>query len=91
MKLSTHESYRLAVEGERLSGIPPALVVAPDSPGAPLRESPPRVRADGWEADFVVRPGERAVSLLLQGGGPALVRGFSIAIQPSDPRTGPIR
>ena len=84
-------SYRLAVEGERLADTPPALIVAPDSPGAPLRESLPRLRADGWEADFDVRPGERAVSLLLRGGGPALVRGFSIAIQPSDPRPGPIR
>jgi hypothetical protein len=84
-------SYRLAVEGERLAGTPPALIVAPDVAGAPLRESLPRLRADGWEADFVVRPGERAVSLLLRGGGPALVRALSIAIQPSDPRTGPIR
>src|SRR4029450_9834103 len=52
-------SYRLAVEAERLAGPPPALIVAPDSPGAPLRESPPRLRAFGWEADFVVRTGER--------------------------------
>jgi hypothetical protein len=84
-------SYRLSVEAERLAGEPPVVVVAPDEPGAPLRESPSEPRADGWDAGFVVRPGERAVSVLLRGGGPALLRGFSLAVQPPGAGTGPIR
>jgi len=81
--------YRLAVSAERLAGEPPALIVAPDSPGAPIRVSPAQPRADGWDVAFAVRPGERAVSLLLRGGGPALVRDFSLTIQPSDAPAGP--
>jgi hypothetical protein len=81
--------YGLAVSAERLAGDPPALIVAPDPPGAPFRVSPSRPRTDGWEASFVVRPGERAVSLLLRDGGPALVRDFSLTVQPSDPHAGP--
>jgi hypothetical protein len=74
--------YRLTVEGQSLAGEPPALVVAPDGPEAPVRMSPSRPVATGWDADFVVRPGETAVSLILQGGGPALVRVLALEVQP---------
>ena len=74
--------YRLVVEGQSLSGEPPALVVGPDRPEAPVRLSPSRPTPGGWEADFVVLPGESAVSLILKGGGPALVRGLAVTLQP---------
>jgi hypothetical protein len=72
--------YRLVVDGQSLGGEPPALGVAPDGPEAPVRVVPARPFATGWEADFVVRPGERAVSLILRGGGPALVRALSLEV-----------
>ena len=67
---------------------PPALVVGPDRPEAPVRAVavPPRARGVGGR--FQVRPGERAVSLMLQGGGPALVRGLAVLVQP--PAAGPV-
>ena len=75
--------YRLTVEGQSLGGELPALGVAPDSPQAPVRVAPARPAATGWEADFVVRPGERAVSLILVRGGPALVRALSLTVKPT--------
>ena len=78
-------SYRLTVEGRPLAGEPPALVVAPDGSEAPVRVSASRRVATGWEADFVVRPGERAVSLILKGGGPALVRALTLEVHPRAP------
>jgi hypothetical protein len=82
--------YRLAVLGEALGpdGAGPPLVVAPDHPGAPARVSPARPAPAGWEADFEVRPGERAVSLRLRGGGPILLKGLRLSVQPGG--TGPV-
>jgi hypothetical protein len=82
--------YRLALLGETLDPDPagPPLVVAPDPAGAPVRVSPARPVPSGWEADFEVRPGERAVSLRLRGGGPILLKGLRLAVQPAG--TGPV-
>jgi hypothetical protein len=75
-------AYRLVVGAESLTGSPPTLVVAGDSPGAPVRLSTLRAAGPGWEASFVVLPGERAVNLLFRGGGPLLLRELTLAVQP---------
>ena len=80
--------YRLSLVAEALGGGDPALVVTPDRPGAPPRWGPARPVAGGWEADFEVRPGERAVGLRWLGGGPMLLKGLSLAVQPTGP--GPV-
>ena len=80
--------YRLSLAGEALGGGDPALVVTPDRPGAPPRWGAVRPVAGGWEADFEVRPGEHAVGLRLLGGGPMLLKGLRLAVQPTGP--GPV-
>jgi hypothetical protein len=80
--------YRLALSGESLGGQPPDLEVAPDRPQAPARVSRVRVVPGGLEAEFSVLPGEEASSLRLRGGGPALVRGLVLRVQP--PVAGPV-
>jgi hypothetical protein len=80
--------YRILVEADALGPEPPSLVVVPDEPGWPVRWAVVRPRTGGWGAEFIVRPGERAVTLLLQGGGPNLVRTVRLAVQP--PGGGPV-
>ena len=70
-------------------GAPPELEVVPDRPGAPARREPLVPRGGGFEAGFEVRPGERAVSLRLRGGGPILVLGLRLTVQPSG--AGPVQ
>jgi hypothetical protein len=79
--------YRLSVAGESL-GEPPELEVASDRNQAPVRASRTRVVPGGLEADFSVLPGDGAMSLALRGGGPALVRGLVLRVQP--PAAGPV-
>jgi hypothetical protein len=74
--------YRLTLVAESLGGEAPSLLVAPDSPGAPARVEPFRPATDGWEASLAVLPGERAVNLLLRGGGPLLLRELVLEVQP---------
>jgi hypothetical protein len=81
-------SYALSVEAEGLHGSPPSLRVLPDRPEAPVRRSELVSTASGWKASFTVRPGERAVNLLLVGGGPLLVRRLTLRLQPDAP--GPV-
>ena len=52
------------------------------APGRRCGSRPTRPGPSGWEADFEVRPGERAVSLRLRGGGPILLRGLRLSVQP---------
>lgn len=80
--------YRLSLVAEALGAGDPALVVTPDRPGAPPRRGAARPVAGGWEADFEVRPGERAVGLRWLGGGPMLLKGLRLAVQPTGP--GPV-
>jgi hypothetical protein len=75
--------YRLTVEGESLGRELPSLAVVSDRPGAPPRSSSSRPVPGGWEADFVVGPGERAVDLRLAGGSAGFVRAFDLGVQPA--------
>jgi hypothetical protein len=83
--------YRLLVGAGNLgsTGPPPELEVVPDRPGAPTRRVPLLPREEGLEAGFEVRPGERAVSLRLIGGGPVLVLDLRLTVQPSG--AGPVK
>ncbi len=76
--------YRMVLEGDPLSPERtfPRLVVSPDRPGAPDRFSPIRPGSSGWQADFDVRPAERAVTLRLRGGGPILLKRLKLSVQP---------
>jgi hypothetical protein len=65
-----------------LSSGAPTLVVAPDTPGAATRLSSFTAAPDGWTVSLVVLPGERAVNLLLKGGGPLLLRELVLEVQP---------
>jgi hypothetical protein len=82
-------SYRLELRMEFLgTGTLPRLVVAPDRPGAPVRSSPLLAGRRGWEASLAVQPGERAVNLLLKGGGPLVLVDVGLTVQP--PAKGPV-
>jgi hypothetical protein len=81
-------SYRLALVARDLAGAAPSLLVVPDRPGAVPRKTSFVPVASGWDTAFVVRPGERAVTLLLEGGGPLLVNELVLTLQPSRP--GPV-
>jgi hypothetical protein len=80
--------YRLSLVGEALGEGSPTLVVTPDRPGAPSRWGTASAVAGGWQADFEVRPGEPAVGLRLRGGGPMLLKGLRLSVQPAGP--GPV-
>jgi hypothetical protein len=75
-------SYRLELRAEILSGTLPTLVVVPDPPGTPVRTSAFQAGRLGWEAPLVILPGERAVNLLLKGGGPLVLVELRIAVEP---------
>ena len=81
-------SYRLTLVARDLAGAAPSLLVVPDRPGAVPRKTSFVPAASGWDTAFVVRPGERAVTLLLEGGGPLLVNELVLTLQPSRP--GPV-
>jgi hypothetical protein len=74
--------YRLELVAQSLASEPPTLLVVPDSPGAVARPSALGAAAAGWEASFVVQPGEPAVNLLLKGGGPLLLEELVLEVQP---------
>ncbi len=75
--------YRLKLLAQDLAvGEAPTLVVAPDTPGAATRSSSFTTTSDGWTASLVVLPAERAVNLLLKGGGPLLLRQLVLEVQP---------
>jgi hypothetical protein len=85
--------YRLSLVGQALGGAPPVVGVRPDRPQGPLRLSPVRAAAEGFEADVEVREGEDAVDLSLRGGGAILVTRLRlvrtrVGVQPSRP--GPV-
>jgi hypothetical protein len=76
--------YRLTVVGDVLGMGAPTVVVAPDRPLAPPRWTVARRVPEGWEADFEVRAGDRAVGLSLRGGGAILLRELRLRVQPPD-------
>lgn len=77
-------SYRLDVEAVDLSdGAAGLLGVAVDRPHAPWREVPLRPRPGGFTGTVDVPAGARAVNLRLRGGGPAVLSGLRLVVQPS--------
>jgi hypothetical protein len=67
-------SYRIAVDADLLGSAPPLLLVVTEGRAAETREAELQAIAGGLAARFAVAPGESAVSLVLAGGGPLLVR-----------------
>ncbi len=77
-------AYLLRVEGEDLAAEHPATVlqVRPEGPGGAAREHFFETTPAGLVARFECRPGERALSLALRGGGTFLVRSLVLIPQP---------
>jgi hypothetical protein len=76
-------SYRLELRAEFPGGgTLPKLLVAPDHAFGLPRTSALGAGPRGGEAPFVVLPGERAVNLLLKGGGPLVLVELAVAVQP---------
>jgi hypothetical protein len=71
--------YRLLLEVERLGGeqAAPALDARPEPASAP-RSEPCDGTEQGWQATFDVRPGERALTLSVRGGGPFVLRAVNL-------------
>jgi hypothetical protein len=80
--------YRLVLAAERLGASAPLVAILPDRPGAPVRLSPTREVGGGLEADVEVGPRDRAISLLLKGGGPILLKGLQLSAQPREAESG---
>jgi hypothetical protein len=76
--------YRLVVEADDLapSSEPGELEIRPDG-RAPARRTPLSRMAGGFEAAFDVWPGETAVTVLVRGGGPFLLKELRLEVQPS--------
>jgi hypothetical protein len=75
--------YRIVLGVENLAPKEsfPVLVVRPDVPGTPDRVWPLAPGGPGWSGTFEVLPGG-AVTLLIRGGGPFLLRSLSLEPQP---------
>jgi hypothetical protein len=80
--------YALRLEGEGFGGEPPHLELRSEGPRAGVRVSPLAEGQGGFWGSFEVREGEAAVTLLLRGGGPLLLR--SIRLQPQPLRPAPV-
>jgi len=74
--------YRLSLIAPDLAGEPPRLLVAPDGSEHPARMCPLQPTPEGFQASLAVLPGEPAVNLLLEGGGPLLIRELVLEVQP---------
>jgi hypothetical protein len=80
--------YLLELGVDPLPGSPPPLLeVAGEGAGARFRRVP--VTSDTWSAAFEVSPGEPAVTLRLQGGGPLILRELRLRAQPPPKPAGP--
>lgn len=83
--------YRLSLSAEKLpDSTPPAVAVVPD------RADPAAVvgmalasTSDGWEGTIDVPGSAAAVDLRLVGGGPLILRGVRLAVQPAAGAPGP--
>ncbi|MEE8218810.1 MAG: hypothetical protein V3S03_07560 [Vicinamibacteria bacterium] len=77
-------TYELRVAGQLLAAGPPwpELEVVPDAPGSPLRRVPLEPHPEGLVATVTVRADERAVTLRMRGGGPILVEGIRLRVNP---------
>lgn len=82
-------SYRFAVDGDEVApGMPPpSLVIRPDGP-APSRSLPMTILGGARVGGFDVRAGAGPVTLLLEGGGPFVVRRMRLEASTFDPDSG---
>jgi hypothetical protein len=81
--------YGLTLVAEGLGTAAPAVAILPDRPGAPPRLCEAHPVAGGYETAFEVRRGERGVSLSLRGGGPIVLKGLKLSVQPPGEEGGP--
>jgi hypothetical protein len=77
-------SYRLFLEADDLAAAGPApdLEVRPEAP-AGARRGTLRRAPGGFEGEFETRPDERALTLVVRGGGPFLLKVVRVVAQPS--------
>ena len=77
-------SYRLFLDADDFAGAGPApdLEVRPEGVAA-ARRAPLRRAPGGFEGDFEGGPGEPALTLVVRGGGPFLLREVRLMAQPS--------
>jgi hypothetical protein len=76
--------YELRLEAQDLDAVAPSglVEIRPEGGGLPRLMALERC-AVGWAASFSVRPGERAVTLVLRGGGAFVLKELQLGIQPS--------
>lgn len=79
--------YGLRLEGDGLGGEPPHIEIRSEGTHAAVRLSLLEKDEGGWWCRFEVREGETAVTLLLRGGGPLLLRSIRLQPQPLRPST----
>jgi hypothetical protein len=84
-------TYRLTLAAEDLAGgaSPGQILVRTDGATGP-RRGPLRRRSGGFEVDLEVKEGERAVTILVEGGGPFLLEEVRLELQPFDHAAGRI-
>jgi hypothetical protein len=77
--------YRIWLDVDEFAATPPGeLEIRPEREASPRRVSLQR-RPGGYGADFESLPGERALTLVLRGGPPFLLKELRLAVQPSGP------
>lgn len=75
--------YRLTLDVQTWPGTrPPALLVTRDKAPPAATGTPVEATATGWSAAFDVPAGWPAVDLRLRGGGPGIVQGVHLQLQP---------
>jgi len=77
-------AYRLFLEAEEFSATPtvPEIEVRSDVPARSAQTTICERVPGGLSAEFEVTSGDRAVSLRLRGGGPLLLKGLRLSVQP---------
>jgi hypothetical protein len=83
--------YRLAVTADRLPGsTPPTVALAAEKSDAAV-ETLLAATPEGWAGEFDVPVFATAVDLRLVGGGPLILRGVRLELQPAAGAPGPSR
>jgi len=81
--------YRVHVDGEEIAPEmpPPSLVIRPEGPG-PSRGVPMEIVGGARVSAFDAPPGDGSVTLLLEGGGPFVVRGIRLEVSTFESHSG---